>query len=81
MFGHRGRRTHDGRRVVTPRLVATDLDGTIVRTDGSIGPRTVEMIVSSSASVSFGCTGSDRAWRATRSATGTSEMTTFGLSR
>lgn len=27
-----------------PRLVATDLDGTIVRTDGTIGPRTVEMI-------------------------------------
>jgi hypothetical protein len=27
-----------------PLLVATDLDGTIVRTDGTIGPRTVEMI-------------------------------------
>jgi len=27
-----------------PRLIATDLDGTIVRSDGTIGPRTVEMI-------------------------------------
>ncbi len=33
-----------GTAAAAPRLVATDLDGTIVRTDGSIGARIVELI-------------------------------------
>ena len=28
----------------TPRLVASDLDGTLVRRDGSVAPRTVEVL-------------------------------------
>ena len=31
-------------RVQTPRLVASDLDGTLVRSDGTVAPRTVEVL-------------------------------------